>query len=326
MLLLARMAPDTYRAAMQEDRATEWWTFALFLGAAAVNGTRALRLRRPGDALVALFCIVAAGEEISWGQRIIGYTPSDVFLARNTQQEANVHNLVEPFGQPKWTLILVLAAYGLLAPLLARLRPLSGVLHRVGFSAPHPTLMPWFAVAIVLLVEYPVRFTGEWVEALSGALFLAAAGATARALASAAAIGGLFAIGMEQANPAARRAAGLRGCAVAEATALSSRLADSPLARGTPRVHRRLWTLIQSGAIGRDILTAFAGRACPGEAPHVAARRHSFGIDPWGTAYWIRIDATSRSVYSFGPDRRRDVRRTGDDVVIPFGADPDPRR
>jgi hypothetical protein len=50
-----------------------------------------------------------------------------------------------------------------------------------------------------------------------------------------------------------------------------------------------------------------------GTAPHTARRRYA--IDPWGTAYWIRYTSGGKrlTVYSFGPNRRRD--EGGDDIV-----------
>ena len=92
MLLSARLAPNEYWTAMQEDRVVEWWTALLFLGAGAIALSRAIRGRRAGDALVAVFCLAAAAEELSWGQRLIGYTPPAAFLEHNAQQEVNLHN------------------------------------------------------------------------------------------------------------------------------------------------------------------------------------------------------------------------------------------
>ncbi len=43
-------------------------------------------------AVLAVGMAVVAGEEISWGQRLLGYAMPD-FLSQNSQGEANVHNL-----------------------------------------------------------------------------------------------------------------------------------------------------------------------------------------------------------------------------------------
>lgn len=42
--------------------------------------------------MIALF-ILCGGEEISWGQRLIGYSPPDLMMSINLQQETNLHNI-----------------------------------------------------------------------------------------------------------------------------------------------------------------------------------------------------------------------------------------
>lgn len=44
--------------------------------------------------LLGLLLFIAAGEEISWGQRILGIQSSEYFLKNNAQGETNIHNLV----------------------------------------------------------------------------------------------------------------------------------------------------------------------------------------------------------------------------------------
>ena len=44
--------------------------------------------------VIAVLFIFAAGEEISWGQRIFGVESSEFFKDNNAQQEMNLHNLV----------------------------------------------------------------------------------------------------------------------------------------------------------------------------------------------------------------------------------------
>ena len=80
--------------------------------------------------LLALFCLGVAGEEISWGQRLFGFKPPDVFLERNYQQELNLHNVLMKdtglgFALASKHLVMAIAlGYGLLWPLLVRLSPL----------------------------------------------------------------------------------------------------------------------------------------------------------------------------------------------------------
>ena len=92
MLWLASRAPDSYRTLLQEDRAVEWGTVWLFFAAGVLGLSRSLHTRL-GDGMVALFCLFVAGEEFSWGQRLLGYFPPEFFLRNNLQQELTVHNL-----------------------------------------------------------------------------------------------------------------------------------------------------------------------------------------------------------------------------------------
>lgn len=324
---LARWAPDAYAALLQEDRAPEWWTVGLFGVAGVARILAAVRRRRAFDFLVGLFCLFVAGEEISWGQRLLGYTPPDVFLAHNTQQEATLHNFADVFGQPKWMLALALAGYGLLLPLLGRAAPTRRLLERIGATAPAWELAPWFAAAVVLLAWYPLTFTGEWVELLAGLLFMASIGASSVALASTAAA--TLAASVVAAELGARRrpAPADLACARAEAASLLRDVLEGGVRadalEDAGSVHKRLRTAARDGYVDAERLSTYAGVACPAVKPDALAARRRYAIDPWGTAYWIRIgreddDGRRRVVvYSFGPDRRRDSspERTGGDDV-----------
>jgi hypothetical protein len=325
MLGAARYAPDRYWDAMQEDRVVEWWTAMLFVSAGAIALQRAVRERRIGDALVGLFCIFVAGEEVSWGQRVIGYTPPAAFLEHNTQQELTLHNFREVFGQPKWLLAGVLAAYGLLVPAIARLATGRRILHAVRLTAPPLDFAPWFAAAIALLAWYPVQFTGEWVETLAGGLFLATLGGGPRKVTTAAVLSLAAAVGLSVVSAQRSASPELLACARDEVRALSTELASNATARlqRMRRVHKRVWAAVQDGYVRGDAALALAAVSCRGVEGNTAPNRRRFMIDPWGTAYWLVTDKTASDirelvVYSFGPNRRRDAEAglgEGDDIV-----------
>jgi hypothetical protein len=96
-----RFDPGLLYRVTREDGPIEWATVAaLILLASQV----ALQLRQPpaalarplrwaGWALVAL-ALFAAGEEISWGQRIFGFETGETMQAINLQRETNLHNLI----------------------------------------------------------------------------------------------------------------------------------------------------------------------------------------------------------------------------------------
>ena len=325
MLALATRNAGVYDLLVQEDRVVEWWTAFLFLVAGVVFAVAAWRGRRLGDGGVALFCLAAAGEEVSWGQRIFGFTPSATFLEHNIQQEANLHNLVEAFGQPKWTFVAVLVAYGVLLPLLARTARGQALVDRVRLTVPPTGVALWFGVAALLLVWYPVRLTGEWVEALGGALFLAAASGSARRFTIGATIALGLAIVTERAIAAIPADPVKVACAGAEVAALLGDVrADtaSALLYGGGRTHRRLQSIWRDGEL--DPASARAFRAAPCSEVGGADARRRYGIDPWGSAYWLRLrsdrDGSYLTIYSFGPNRRRDGLQgrseSGDDVSV----------
>ena len=325
MLVSARLAPDRYWDAMQEDRVVEWWTALLFLGAGVIALQRAFSRRRIGDALVALFCIFVAGEEVSWGQRLIGYTPPPAFLEHNTQQELNLHNFRDLLGRPKWLLAGILAGYGLLLPAVAQARSGRRILDAVRLTAPPLGAAPWFAVAIALLVWYPVEFTGEWVETLAGGLFLATLGGGAGTTTTTAMLSLAAAVALSLVSATRAASTELLACAREEVRALSAELASNatPRLRRMRRVHKRVWTAAQDGYVGGDAARALGAVSCIGTDVAAAANRRRFLVDPWGTAYWLVADNTAGGtrelvVYSFGPNRRRDGEvglGGGDDII-----------
>jgi hypothetical protein len=329
-LALAHVAPERYDALMEEDRAVEWVTVVLFLVAGVVRCYQAIRTRRVFDVLVGLFCLFVAGEEISWGQRLIGFTPPGVFLEHNTQQEANVHNFADIFGRPKWMLIMALAGYGLLLPALARVGPTRRLLGRIGASAPSLALTPWFLAAIALLIWYPVTFTGEWVELLAGWLFVASAPLSLRTVTLTAVAAVPAALAMTWVSAARRPADSAQvACARVETSALVDDIVRGPAA--TPdldemgSIHKRVWGSVTSGFIEDALLQRFRATSCPGAgAGGSTAARRRYVVDPWGTAYWVSVAPGDESgarrvvVYSFGPNRRRDGEpeaTTGDDIA-----------
>jgi cell division protein FtsW (lipid II flippase) len=86
---------------VQEDGIVEWLTVLGLLLGVIVCVKRFLALRRFKSwwflfvvFVLGLLLFFAAGEEISWGQRILGIQSSEFFKERNAQGETNLHNLV----------------------------------------------------------------------------------------------------------------------------------------------------------------------------------------------------------------------------------------
>lgn len=72
-----------------------------------------------------MLCFFAAGEELSWGQRLFGWKSADFFVHNNSQKETNFHNLIVA-GQSinliifSRLIILVMALYLVGLPILFR--------------------------------------------------------------------------------------------------------------------------------------------------------------------------------------------------------------
>jgi hypothetical protein len=84
-----------------EDGLVEWLTVAGLLFGFFVCISRFFKLFKMRSwwfltvtILFGLMLFFAAGEEISWGMRILGIHPSEFFEKNNAQHETNLHNLV----------------------------------------------------------------------------------------------------------------------------------------------------------------------------------------------------------------------------------------
>lgn len=328
VLALAYQSRDLYELYMQEDHFLEWLTAALFAIGGVVRIRRAVKERRSFDGLVALFCFFVAGEEFSWGQRLIGYTPPDWFLSHNIQQEATLHNFAGVFGRPKWSLIAVLVGYGLLLPLAHRFAGTRKAMERVGATTPPDSLAPWFAMTIAILVWYPLSYSGEWMELVASVLFLGATTNTAAFVVSLV-VGAAASLLLTFVS--ARRSGGVPAieCARAE---VSSLLSDITAGAGNidllaaPSLEKRVWSGIAEGEIDAGRLSGFGSTHCAGSIP---SSRRRYAVDPWGSSYWVSVDESPDGmaivqVYSLGPNRRRDesLDAASDDIVARGSVDP----
>jgi len=89
---------DSYESFTKEDALAENLSFFFYLVAGLIILFATARNTHPQargvlPVLLGLFFIVVAGEEISWGQRILDFNTPDAMLESNTQGEFNFHNL-----------------------------------------------------------------------------------------------------------------------------------------------------------------------------------------------------------------------------------------
>jgi hypothetical protein len=332
LVALGQARPDSYYGLVQEDGPIEWATFWLLLAGAAVFAFRALRaagVRSLAPAGLALASAFLAGEEISWGQRVLGYRPPELFLAANAQQEANLHNLAGA-GARQLAVDLALVALGALLPLALRWRPLRAWAESVGLASPL-ACAPLLLGALALQLVHPVPFTGEIVELLVGAALLVYAGLwlvprerAVRAIGlTTLAVAGCIALGAGSAHASRLRAADPRAIAAAEreVRALAEDLLLGARAAGhAPTgcgLHTRMASLARERA-GRGLRWS---RFSSSAGDSSARERTAHFLDPWSSSYWVRDycagGARSVFVYSFGPNRRRDSGESalaGDDI------------
>jgi hypothetical protein len=298
-------------ALVQEDGPVEWATFLAFVAAAGLWARRARRVTgaraTAASLVVALFCVFVAGEEISWGQRLLGLRAPAFFLAGNAQQETNLHNLASNRAREA-AMALVLGAC------------------IVGLPR---TFAPAAAAVLALHLLYPLPFTGELVELALGMLLLLAAlprpVAWTAALVRAGAVGALVVV---LSLVATRAAVARRGdpAVVARTRRETLLLAKDFVATARSRgeaptrcdTHVRLFRLASAG----DMPELWRGRFATHAATPGERERRQYFLDPWDQSYWVRhaCDDNGREsafLYSFGPNRRRDsgpFRLGGDDV------------
>ena len=158
-LVMALRFPVAYLMGTYEDLYGEWLQFFLF-AAAMVFSLRVVfspSRYRLFFAVLALACFYVTMEEISWGQRIFGWSSPEFFKTRNIQGETNLHNfLVGPVRTTAKSLVEYLLAgalllYGVAYPaLLWRKNAAAAWLDRRGLASPPLSLSPCFAAAALL--------------------------------------------------------------------------------------------------------------------------------------------------------------------------------
>jgi hypothetical protein len=159
-LTLKLRSPERYAALNREGGAVEVLQVVVLLLAAAAAGAGALRARRSsrtlvalGAAVVTLGLLVVAGEEVSWGQRVLGMGAPEFFRRHNVQGEITLHNLagMSYVNAVGYGLVAFLGAFGWLVAgrLPCRLRRLAPLV-------PGWYLSSWFLVAGLTYAWHPL--------------------------------------------------------------------------------------------------------------------------------------------------------------------------
>lgn len=345
---LSVLDPDVYYQHVQEDQPLEWATFWGFMVAAILFMRAAILQRQTGQvrlpwffAGVAAFCVVVGMEEISWGQRVLGYTPPHYFLENNFQQELNFHNVMAT-SLRKQLLGAIFVVYGLLLPLLRRIPKGNAVLQKLQITSPPIGLAPIFLVLLGLLIAYPLSYMGEIIEACMALAFVFAAIAATDDIVDES-VDPPMAFGPIPLPTVVGTLSLVFVLAFGSAFWSRARLSADPVvaqvtATEIEAIKRDLRKMAKNGELvcGKHERLNFISKISKGDRLEngrfrsltnkgLPEERAEFFIDPWSTAYWVRTTCNEKRdkvfVYSFGPNRRRDSKkwkRRGDDIGVIF--------
>lgn len=180
LLVIARLHYGLYRYLTAEDGPIEWLGFACF-AFAGIMGFRIARLCWRSDrrrvailyGIFALGMIFAAGEEISWGQRVLDIETPEILEEINKQEELNIHNIGDTLKVLN-IIQLGMGAAGAAAYLLNEVVDLGTLLKVDSFLFVPPLfLSTWFlAVFVFRFVRlffwrdsgFTITKYGEWTE------------------------------------------------------------------------------------------------------------------------------------------------------------------
>lgn len=179
--------PDFFRYHYTvEDGFIEWLTVVALAATMIVCLRRAWLLRRQAKPLFMAMTILfglaflfGAGEEISWGQRLLGIESPEFFQNYNAQGETNLHNTI--IGDTKINKLVFGKGIGILLLLyLAVLTPLYRKQARVRrlvdrFAIPMPTnyqIITYLVILLLILVGMDHSKKGELLEFSLTWLFL----------------------------------------------------------------------------------------------------------------------------------------------------------
>jgi uncharacterized membrane protein len=149
--LSALFGKEAYKWFTAEDGFAETLQVIFYVLAFVMSATFAWRQYRAGERFITLLYlglslafVFMVGEEVSWGQRLIGWETPEVFVEANKQGETNLHNIHGVETAFKW-LQMVVGAYGAILPLILLLwQPGPRWAKLVDAVVPHYTLVLYF--------------------------------------------------------------------------------------------------------------------------------------------------------------------------------------
>jgi hypothetical protein len=163
------LSPATLYPLTAEDGPIETAQFLLYLGGALFFFRFWLAQRgklRFGGALALIWVlalILIAGEEISWGQRLLGFATPENVVTANTQAEFNLHNMnaaYRIYGSDSKPMFLIELGLGVILPLFALTKFGGNICRAFSMPVPPAALIPLFAGANLFGHVFANHFLG----------------------------------------------------------------------------------------------------------------------------------------------------------------------
>jgi hypothetical protein len=159
---------ESYRIVVREDGILETLQFIFyFLAGWILFMTVLYMMSKPKQWMLKSSLFLLSGillfisfEEISWGERILGYQNPDFFTVYNVQQEVSLHNLV--YIQPLVHLIYIVVgvSFGLVVPFLSKISQFKKYRQFLFGWDLSMYFLPLSIVYILLLISVPASLYG----------------------------------------------------------------------------------------------------------------------------------------------------------------------
>jgi hypothetical protein len=169
---------------VEEDGTVEWLTVVGLMLGCIVSFSRFFKLIGKRNwwfltvtFVLAIMLFFASGEEISWGQRILGIKSPEFFQKNNAQHETNIHNLIVDnvkLNKLIFSVMLSIAMgiYLLLMPILFEKSPkIKAFLNYSGVPVPRLYQIICFVLLIILTSLLRHEKNAELLECGTGLLF-----------------------------------------------------------------------------------------------------------------------------------------------------------
>lgn len=175
---------EAFMEYLREDGLVENLTVLFLVAGAGIAIWRGLKSWKEGRKMVTVTWLVlaflflfAAGEEISWGQRIFNIETPDFFMEKNLQKETNLHNLV--IGGVKvnklifsqLVMVVLVFYFLLLRPLTARVGFIRRIVVFTGLPLPRWGQVIPQVIGTILASQYKLLKAGEMHEFVFSVVF-----------------------------------------------------------------------------------------------------------------------------------------------------------